>query len=470
MTDLALRKFPQRAVLEYLNNIKSAGTALLSIINDILDFSKIEAGAIELIPEKYDTRSFINDIVTMISVRIGDKPIDFIVDDDPSMPREMIGDMTRVKQIVINLLTNAVKFTREGRVTFTVGAEPTGLAGRYKLKIAVRDTGIGIRREEIPLLFGNFSQLDTRKNRGIEGTGLGLAISKKLIGLMDGDIQVESVYGQGSCFSFYVMQEVENPQPAVVLQEDVRRRVAIWLSNTVKAEALAEKLAKMGVPCDIVDGPDGFGQYSHAFFDFDKYGRVRGVPCPKTKLIAISRNSIDEQGLPHPVKNVWMPFTSLSLTQLLDEKPTGPDDENAGAPGESSLHLRDVSLLVVDDNEINLVIAENALLLYGGEVSVAKSGAEAIELVKENDYDIVFMDHMMPEMDGVDVTQIIRALPGEKYRKLPIVALTANVVGDVRDMFLQSGMNDFLSKPLEFSEIERVLQEWLPPEKWSRAP
>jgi CheY-like chemotaxis protein/anti-sigma regulatory factor (Ser/Thr protein kinase) len=467
MTDLALRKFPQSSVLEYLNNIKSAGTALLSIINDILDFSKIEAGAIDLAPEKYDIRSFINDIVTMIYVRIGDKPLDFIVDDDPSMPREMIGDMTRVKQIVINLLTNAVKFTREGRVTFSIGAESTALAGRYKLKIAVRDTGIGIRNEEIPLLFGNFSQLDTRKNRGIEGTGLGLAISKKLIGLMDGKIHVESVYGQGSCFSFYVMQGAENPQPAVVLQENARRRAAIWLSNTVKAKALAEKLAKMGVPHDIVNEPDDFGRYSHAFFDFDRYGRVCGVSCPKTKLIAISHNSLDEQGLPPHVKNVYMPFTSLSVAQLLGEKSADADETQTTE--ESSLQVRDAFFLVVDDNEINLVIAENALNLYGGEVDVAKSGAEAIELVKKNDYDIVFMDHMMPEMDGVDATQIIRALPGEKYRKLPIVALTANVVGDVRDTFLKSGMNDFLSKPLEFREIERVLQEWLHPGKWGCA-
>ncbi|MDR2176210.1 MAG: response regulator [Synergistaceae bacterium] len=469
MTDLALRSFPQKTVLEYLKNIKSAGTALLSIINDILDFSKIEAGAVELIPDKYDIRSFINDVVTMIHIRIGDKPLDFIVDDDPSMPQEMVGDMTRIKQIAVNLLTNAVKFTREGHVTFSVGAEPAG-GGRYKLKIAVRDTGIGIRNEEIPLLFGNFSQLDTRKNRGIEGTGLGLAISKKLVGLMDGEIRVESVYGEGSCFSFYVMQEVEDLKPAVSLPEDASRRAAIWFANAVKAEALAEKLAKMKVSCDIVDGPDDFGQYSHAFFDFDQYDRVCGVPCPKTQLIAVSRSAIDEQGLPSHVKTVSMPFTCLSAAKLLDERTRGFGDESSRAEENSSLRLRDVSLLVVDDNEINLVIAENALNLYGGKVSVAQSGAEAVELVKRNDYDIVFMDHMMPEMDGVDATQIIRALPDEKYRRLPIVALTANVVGDVRDMFLQSGMNDFLSKPLEFHEIERVLQEWLPRGKWERVP
>jgi PAS domain S-box-containing protein len=468
MTDLALRNFPQESVIEYLGNIKNAGTVLLSIINDILDFSKIEAGAVELVPDKYDVRSFINDVVTMIYVRIGDKPLNFIVDDDPSMPMEMIGDVTRIKQIAINLLTNAVKFTREGSITFTIGAEPTSVAERYKLKIAVRDTGIGIRSEEIPLLFENFSQLDTRKNRGIEGTGLGLAISKNLVELMDGEIKVESVYGLGSCFSFYVMQRVENPKPAVVLPADSCCRVAIWLSNTIKANALSEKLTKIHVPCDIVDKPDDFGQYSHAFFDFDRYDKVRAASCPETKLIAISHNSMDEQGLPPHVKNVSMPFTSLSVAKLLDERAGCVCDENALAMDKSVLRLYDTSLLIVDDNEINLIIAENALLLYGGKVSTAKSGAESIELIKKNDYDIVFMDHMMPEMDGVDATQIIRSFPEGKYQKLPIVALTANVVGDVREMFLQSGMNDFLSKPLEMHEIERVLQELLPSGKWSR--
>jgi CheY-like chemotaxis protein len=381
----------------------------------------------------------------------------------------MIGDVTRIKQIAINLLTNAVKFTRMGYITFKVSAEPTSVAERYKLKIAVQDTGIGIRKEEIPLLFENFSQLDTRKNRGIEGTGLGLAISKKLVGLMEGEIQVESVYGQGSCFSFYVMQKVERPKPIVILPENPRRRVAIWLLNAIKAQALSEKLAKMSVSCDIVESPDNFARYSHAFFDFDRYPCVCGVACPETNLVAISRNPMDEQGLPSHVKNVSMPFTSLTVAKLLDEKSASPGDEDEQAAEKFVLQLHGTSLLVVDDNEINLVIAEDVLLMYGGEVSVAKSGAAAIELIKKNDYDIVFMDHMMPEMDGVDATQIIRALPGEKYRKLPIVALTANVVGDVRDMFLQSGMNDFLSKPLEFREIERVLQKWLPRDKWSRA-
>jgi PAS domain S-box-containing protein len=466
MTDLALRNFPNKSVIEYLGNIKNAGTSLLSIINDILDFSKIEAGAVELILEKYDVHSLINDVVTMIHIRIGDKPLDFFVDDDPYLPREIIGDMTRVKQIAINLLTNAVKFTRRGRIVFTVEAESSGAAGQVKLKMAVRDTGIGIRKEEIPLLFGNFSQLDTRKNRGVEGTGLGLAISKNLVELMDGEIQVESVYGEGSCFSFYVMQRVENPAPAIALPPDGRRRAAIWFADGLRARFLSEKLVKMGVPCDIVDTPAGFAAYSHAFFDYDRRAGVCRTGCPDTELIALSRNPADAQNGPHNITVLHSPVTSLIAARLLDEKSYS---RPSGLPqtDESALRLEGTHLLVVDDNDINLIIAENVLSAYGGEVSTANSGSEAVELIKKNDYDLVFMDHMMPEMDGVDATGIIRALDGAKYARLPIVALTANVVGDVRDMFLRSGMNDFLSKPMESNEIERVLKEWLPRDKWS---
>ncbi|MCL2708012.1 MAG: response regulator, partial [Defluviitaleaceae bacterium] len=166
------------------------------------------------------------------------------------------------------------------------------------------------------------------------------------------------------------------------------------------------------------------------------------------------------------VEYIQMPLTSVLVTNVLGLSKEGAAEEDEDG-GESTITLNGTKLLVVDDIEINLIISEESLLVYGGIVDTADSGEKAIEMIIENDYDIVFMDHMMPEMDGVDVTKIVRSLPGEKYAKLPIVALTANVVGDVREMFLESGMSDFLSKPLEHSEIERVLKEWLPAEKWN---
>ena len=469
MTELALRNFPQELVLEYLGNIKNAGKQLLSIINDILDFSKVESGTLDLVPEKYDVRSMINDIVNMIHVRIGDKPLDFIIDDDPDMPCEMIGDATRIKQVVINLLTNAVKFTPKGYIVFSIGAEPVNDSGTYKLKISVQDTGIGIRSEDIPSLFDNFSQLDTRKNRGIEGTGLGLAITKKLVELMQGEVKVESKYGEGSRFSFYIMQTLETSRAVYKLSQDDNRRVAVWFSNEEKSRVLVNKLSKLGVLCDAINTPDDIARYSHVFFDFERSWEIQEIICPDTKLLAVAPGFMDKEKIPLRVETVYNPLTVSVVMRLLDDKASELSNFVLGDAERNTVQLHAVHFLVVDDNNINLLISESVLAGYGGEVSTAASGIEAIELVKQNNYDIVFMDHMMPEMDGVDATKIIRALPGDKYRELPIVALTANVVGEVRDMFLASGMNDFLTKPLEHTEIERVLRQWLSPDKWSNA-
>lgn len=471
MADLALRNFPQKSVPEYLTNIKNAAKSLLSIINDILDFSKIEAGVVELTPDRYDIHSFINDVVTMIHVRIGEKPLEFIVDDDPKMPREMIGDMTRLKQITLNLLTNAVKFTPKGHIIFKISTAITEIPGYLKLKISVSDTGIGIRGEDIPFLFDNFSQLDTHKNRGIEGTGLGLAISKNLVELMDGEIHVESSYGNGSCFSFYVLQRVESTAPAAGLPPDRSRRVAICLTSGEKARVLFEKLKKMGVSSDIVNSMECLEAYSHVFFDLRRCDNKYPEPSPGTVLVAVLADLGGKQELPPHIEAIYSPLTSLTVARLLDEKSGAYLQSDDGRKAKRmTLRLSNARFLVVDDNAINLIVAKNALFTYGGGVETVTSGQEAIALIKEKNYDIVFMDHMMPEMDGVEATQAIRALPGLKYARLPIVALTANVIGDVREMFLKNGMNDFLSKPLEFPEVERVLREWLPREKWDLVP
>jgi len=468
MTHLALRNFPQESVLEYLRNIKSAGKQLLSIINDILDFSKVEAGALEIIPEKYDIRSMINDIATMIHVRIGDRPLEFIVDDDPSIPCEMTGDIIRIKQIAINLLSNAVKFTQKGHIVFSIGAEPVGNS-LYKLKMSVQDTGIGIRSENVPLLFGYFSQLDTRKNRTIEGTGLGLAISKNLVELMHGEIKVESTYGEGSCFSFYVMQTVENTSPMYSFSKNNTLQAAIWFSSAEKSRVLADKLRKMDVCCDIIGTPDNIADYSHVFFDFEQRHEIQEIVCPGTKLIAVAPGFTGTEKAPPRMEIVCTPLTTPTVARLLDDKTSAQFNFDTDDSEGNTVQLNTVRFLVVDDNEINLIISENILAGFGGEVTTANSGPEAIELVKQNDYDIVFMDHVMPEMDGMDTMKIIRSLPGSKYQELPIVALTANVAGEARYMFLESGMNDFLAKPLEHDEIERVLRQWLPRDKWKEA-
>ena len=460
MADLAISSKNNDKTMEYLHNIKTAANSLLTIINDVLDFSKIEAGVIEVIPEKYEIKSFINDIVTMINVRIGEKPLHFLIEDNPDLPRELIGDTTRVKQIMVNLLTNAVKFTPEGYVKLVIDMEKREDPSKILLKVSVYDTGIGIRKEDMPMLFGNFSQLDTKKNRNVEGTGLGLAISKRLVELMGGEISVESVYGQGSCFSFRIEQEIADQKPSVSISSNDNLNVAVWLNNKTREESLVSKLKSLGVKGEAINNPSDIIGFSHLFFDYNNYNKLNQEKLKGTKLIALSKNYMDRRELSGG-KIVIAPLTSSIVSDLLCNKNIHSVGE--GEERKSNLLLNNTHFLVVDDNDINLIIAENVFLDYGAEVTTAKSGQEAIDLIENNDYDIVFMDHMMPEMDGVEATVLIRQL--EKGKDLPIVALTANAVGDVKDMFLQNGMNDFLMKPLEFEEMERVFFEWLPNEK-----
>ena len=464
MTNLALRQELPDLTLEYLRNIRTASNSLLTIINDILDFSKIEAGAVEIVPEHYDLRSFISDIVTMIHVRIGDKPLEFIIEDNPELPKELVGDLTRIKQVAINLLTNAVKFTPSGHICLGIDAIKTSDPSRIRLQMTVKDTGIGIRQEDLPLLFGNFSQLDTKKNRNVEGTGLGLAISKNLVELMDGSISVDSVYGEGSTFRFDVLQEVYKQSPFVHIDPDDSRHVAIWIRYAPKALSLQRKLGMLGVACTLFcDEPD-FLQYSHVIADADRIDTQMCLDNPQTKFIALTRAFMEDRNLPGNVTTTLSSMTSSTLSEQLTGTPSAIlDDENERY---ENFQLLNVRALVVDDNDINLLVAENILNIYGATVITARSGAEAIEVLTTHDFDIVFMDHMMPEMDGVDVTKLIRAMPEERYQTLPIVALTANAIGDVKTMFLESGMNDFLPKPMEIREIIRVLQAWLPSEKW----
>ena len=462
ITDLALRNPHDIGISEKLKNIKTAGNQLLSIINDILDFSKIEAGAIELVDEKYDIQSLIDDVVTMIHVRIDDKPLDFIVDDDPRLPKELIGDPTRIKQVAINILTNAVKFAKEGHILFSVSSKLSEKEGYVTLSFTVEDTGIGIRKKDLPMLFDNFSQLDTRKNRSVEGTGLGLAISKNLVELMDGEIHVDSTYGKGSCFSFYIEQKTGDYSPKETSPQLDGIRVGIFGLGSLKAHVLLHKLIKMKVSCEVITSPTNITNFTHVFFDHDLLDKLSGIPFDG-KLIALFRGNVIPPGNTPDMEIVSTPLTNSAIFNLLGNVQHESDDGTSHTG--RMLSLRDVRVLVVDDIDINLIIAKETLNLYEISVDTAESAMEAIEMIKATDYDIVFMDHMMPEIDGVDATNMIRKLGGEKYKKLPIVALTANVVGDARDNLLENGLSDFLSKPLELEEVERVFRKWIPKEK-----
>lgn len=464
MTDLAINRFPDAVVLEYLSNIKSAGKSLLSIINDILDLSKVEAGALEVAAEEYSVLSYIDDIATLIQVRIGEKPIELIINDAPDMPEVLVGDVVRLKQIAINLLTNAVKFTNSGHIVFSVKVEKIAGSAWCKLHISVEDTGIGIRSEDIPQLFGNFSQLDTKKNRNKEGTGLGLAITRNLVELMGGEVSVESTYEKGSIFSLYVMQQINDSKMPLFILPEPPVNVGICFNNPTKVKVLQDKLAKMSVESRPLKKGDELDDITHIFVDESLCECLQENSPMHCKLIMLASNIEGAHVNENSMDVIYMPLTSLVLADSLGIKYMSSIDEKTH--DNMALELINTHFLLVDDNDINLMIAENILLSYGGKISKATSGKEAVELIGKNDYDIVFMDHMMPEMDGVEATIIIRSMGEEKYKNLPIVALTANVVGEVRSLFFSNGMNDFLAKPMELDEVERVLCQWLPEDKY----
>ncbi|MCR5790441.1 MAG: response regulator [Lachnospiraceae bacterium] len=359
MNEMILRNAEDPSILEYSSNIRAAGRTLLSLINSILDFSKIEEGKMEIIPVEYETASFIGNLVVSVSERARQKGLELSVEVDPELPSGMVGDDVRLSQVIANLLTNAVKYTEKGSVSFCIrGGERSN--GEITLEVSVKDTGIGIKQEELPKLFESFERLDEVRNRNIEGTGLGMSIVTRLLEMMGSRLKVESVYGQGSVFSFALRQKIadETPIGDYTLQTDAAQRPA----------------------------------------------------------------------------------------------------------GGETLRAPDSRILVVDDNEMNLKVAKNLFKLFDITPELVDSGFEAIRLLREGArYHMIFLDHMMPKMDGIEALKLIQEealLPADSS----VIALTANAINGAKELYLSAGFHDYLSKPIEVLELEQLLRKYLPKE------
>ncbi len=478
MCELTLRETDiSNTVRENCYNIQSSGRSLLSIINDILDFSKIDSGKMELIESEFNIASTINDVINMAITRKGNKDIEIIVDVDPNIPCGLYGDELRIRQVVINLITNAIKFTKEGCVTLKVSK--TDMDYGINLNIAVIDSGIGITDENLEKLFTSFQQVDTRKNRSVEGTGLGLAISKRLITRMGGFINVNSKYGKGSSFKVSIPMKVSNPEPFVSVKDAEKQHIAGYIDLNkythpqVKA-AYAEILKKMGsqlkVDFKCFDSKEKF------VAALEKYGE-RITYCITGKeeylenreffdtladtipliLIQDKVNSIEPRG---NIRCSYKPFYTLSAAACINNEPiVNMNDQNRAGVRFVAPKAR---VLIVDDNEVNRNVAAGLMKPYNMQIITVDSGRAAIETLKNKDIDLVFMDHMMPEMDGVEATNIIRNMSDPYFKRLPIVALTANAINGVKEMFIKSGFSDFMAKPIELSVLDRMLKNWLP--------
>ncbi len=470
MAEMALRGELPNEERGYIEQIKSSGRSLLTIINDILDFSKIESGKMEITEAAYDITSVINDTAGIIMSRIGEKDIVFLMDVDPNIPRRLFGDDIRIKQVLLNIANNAVKFTEKGSVTITVSF--SAIKDGIMLNFAVKDTGIGIKEDDMSKLFNSFQQVDSKRNRNIEGTGLGLAISQRLVTLMGGNIGVQSIYGSGSTFSFSVPQKVIESGPCADVHTVKEQYCAYLLEHGALRNSFKKILAMLdikGLDCmdaasfreAVCSGVDyavvGYRKYSEGIKEFlEEYDNVTGIVIVDANKFNLHSSKIRE---------LKMPIYFLNAMQVFDRTESvfvSAKDEESKI---KSFEAPDAKVLIVDDNQINLTVAVGLLKPMKMQISTAVSAKQAIQMISSIDYDLVFMDHMMPEMDGVEATKIIRAMQGDYFKNLPILALSANAVREAREMFISEGMNDFVSKPIEISDITAKLLKWLPKDK-----
>ena len=360
MNEMIIRESSDEQIVEYATNVKQAGKALLAQVNSILDYSKLEEGKMEIIQVEYDLATMINGFVTSVTTRAKSKGLRMEVNVDTNLPTTLLGDDVRLGQVINNLLTNAVKYTEVGVITLNI-REESREDGAIDIGVSVQDTGIGIKPEDMEKLSASFTRIEEERNRNIEGTGLGIPIVIEILRLMGSDLKVESVYGQGSTFSFVIRQGIINDEPL----GDYRKRVK------------------------------------------RSYRR---------------RNKYTYPSMPK------------------------------------------ANIIVVDDYEMNLVVAKNLMKVYDFIPDLAESGPEAITRIQEKHYDIIFMDHMMPDMDGVETLEILkkRQMIDESTA---VIALTANAIAGAKDFYISKGFNDYLTKPIDAEALEQVLTKYVPSDK-----
>ncbi len=361
LNELILRESQDETIRGYALDIKQAGTVLLSLVSDILDFSKLQSGKMELAEGTYDISSLLNDLINSVSIPLRKKKLRLALDIASDVPYKLSGDEVHLRQIIGNLLSNAVKYTQTGTVTLHLAWEKQENDGLL-LKIAVEDTGVGVKEKDIARIFETFNRLDMEASRNEEGTGLGLAVTNQLVSMMGGKLEVKSEFGKGSIFSFAIPQKIINSSPLGDFQEQ-----------------------------------------------YDK--SVRNSISYREKFIA--------------------PLAKI---------------------------------LVVDDNAMNLAVAQDLLRKTKLQIDVASSGGECLEMLKRKEYHLICMDHMMPVMDGVQTLQAIRAMEDNPSRNIPVIALTANAVVGAKEFYLNAGFEDYLSKPIEPDKLEDIMIQYLPKE------
>ena len=469
MAELAMREEDHSKVIDNLLQIQSSGKNLLNIINDILDYSKIESGKMEIIEEDYEPFVELQEITNVLSTRIGEKPLELYLLVKGTLPHKLHADAMRIRQIIINLANNAIKFTKEGSVVVSVRFEPTG-DGVDDMTVHVVDTGIGIKKEDIDKLFTSFQQLDSKRNRSVEGTGLGLAISQRLVEAMGGEIGVESEYGKGSDFWFRIPVKVSDDTNDIEVN-DAGNKFAFGINEKyILNDEFRDEMANLGVEGKIIKTLEEYvptGKKDYIFIEEYLYIDVVKqffTDHPEVTGIVLVGLSSEFKAYEKNVHIMHRPSTTMNMVNVLNDKFNDYRQVDRKKAFTIDFTAPDAKILIVDDNKINISIAEGLMAPLKMNVDSAGGGREAIDKGLANDYDIIFMDHMMPEIDGVDATKRIREEKPDPLNPV-IIALSANAMEEARKLFLESGMNDFVAKPIDVKILTEKLREWLPADK-----
>ena len=463
----------------YVDTIKNSGEALLVIINDVLDYSKIEAKKLDLHPQPFDLERAIQEVIMLLQPSARDKGLDLLLDYDMFLPTELIGDPGRIRQVLTNLMGNAVKFTSEGHVLVRVTGVPDPATGQVSLHVVIEDTGIGIPADMIDHIFGEFNQVENERNRQFDGTGLGLAISQRLIKLMDGDIWVTSEESAGSCFGFRIdLQSATALTPDYPALPEGLRKAMVVDDVAANRRILVRQLEQLGVGVvNCTNGSEALDKMnqdidliltSHSMPDMDGLAlatavRDAGYHAPLLLMTANPGSAKKDPRCRHasallqkplPRHELFACLADLDLSAPTLDLPQDPAPQTA---------LRQMRVLAAEDNKTNQLVFRKMIKSLDIDLKFAGNGEEAVALYQSFDPDMIFMDISMPKMDGKEATRAIRALEDGTPRHVPIVALTAHAMDGDDQGILAAGLDYYLTKPLRKPSIIEQIENARPP-------
>ena len=464
--DLLLDRDVNERVSDSVYNILNSCNALLSITDELMDLSKSENGDIELFASTYDLSDLLMEVINMMAVRLTESNLEFFVDINKSIPRFLYGDASKMRQLFVNILNNAVKFTKSGHISLRVDYR---LIDNESIELIadVEDTGIGIRKEDIGSLFQRDKAPKSNDGESnIDGSGLGLSICAEIIKEMKGDISVHSEYMSGSTFTIKIPQKFTSMDTIAYIPDSRNFRILVFEKDSANAAHIGKILDSFDIATDYAQNAQDLerlmnvNKYSYVFVANERYDECESVL--NNRLVAeriVAFCKLDD--------NVQISKASTVLTS-----PIHALNIAALVKNETNSYVRDITrkggfecpmatILVVDDNYTNLNVAAAILSKYGANVLTALSGKDCLRILKDQEVDMVFLDYMMPEMNGIDTLERIRQIPGSNITSMPVIALTANVVSGAREMFLEAGFDDFLAKPISIDRMEKILRKYL---------